>query len=161
MNFDVYYKNKIFGNISTTEEDMFIIFDVNCEIISLDITKIYLKNNDFEIPLGILLPKKGRYILKKKLPKAYIKKIKLNESFTAFLKINGEYLINPDEIYDVNLKQCDFNSIIKTTFDDYDIYSFKYSNTSKFLFDFCFSFCKVNENYINLKTDKNGKIITK
>ncbi|MFI3114653.1 MAG: hypothetical protein R3Y12_00755 [Clostridia bacterium] len=163
MNFAVYYKKRACGFVSTTNDDIFTTFIANCDIISLEICRLYLKKDDKEILLGVLIPKNGRYVLNKKFALSYINKISLDESFYAYIKCENDDLfkssIIKETISDKNLANCICESILKESFENYDLYSFKYLQNSPFLFDFCFTLCKFSNNYVYIKTDKRGKII--
>ncbi|MFI3227422.1 MAG: hypothetical protein R3Y09_08420 [Clostridia bacterium] len=165
MNFNVYYNENLCGIISTYEQDMFVVFDANCDIVSLDISRVFLKNGEFEVNLGVLMPKNGRYILKKKLPKAYVSKISLDNSFEAFIQCENDdkvdFNILRENIFDKNLGKCICKRISKLSFANYDCYSFSFDENSPFLFDFCPTLCEISQNRIILKTDKNGRILTK
>lgn len=159
MDFNVHYNEKICGILTLVEEDMFVIFNASCDIVSLDICRIYLKNAQNNILLGVLVPKNGRYILKKKLTKAYVNKICLDNSFYAYIKNQNHK--EKIEIYDKNLQKCLCERITKQEFLNFDTYSFEIEDEKPFLFDFCFTICEISQKRAIIKTDKNGKILTK
>lgn len=163
MDFNVYYSEKICGNVSTYEQDIFLVFEANCDIVSLNICRIFLKKGDLEMNLGVLMPKNGRYVLKKKLLKSYIAKIALDNGFKAFIKCENDStnIISTKHIVDKNLKKCINERVFKENFDNFDFYSFIFDENSPFIFDFCPTLCDFSQNRIILKTDKTGKIYTK
>lgn len=158
MDFSVFYREKVCGIVSACDDDMFVVLTANCDIISLNISRIFLKSDDIEINLGVLMPKNGRYVLKKRIPKSYAKKIKLNENFKACIVCENENNI-PTIISDKNLEKC-VSKCTKTEISEhFHMYSFKFSENMPFIFDFCISMCHFSENTIMIKTDKFGKIL--
>lgn len=156
MIFDITYNNKLCGRINTYNEGFYEVFDVNCQLISLDISRVYLKNNQNIISLGVLMPKNNSYVLRKKLPIAYVKKNNINEDFIAYVECEQQKLY----INDKNLRVIS-DKLIKKSYANFDVYMFLYGH--EFLFDFCFSLCEFKKidgkQYVTLKTDKNGKVI--
>lgn len=167
MNINVYYNDKICGNINVYDQDYMVVFQADCDIYSYDITRLFLKNNTQEIPLGILVPKDNRYVLCKKIPISHMKKYNLSE-FSAFLKCESDSntsqnFIIKETIKDKNLAKMTTEKIVKSTFENFDEYTFEYKKSNLFFFDFCIFACKVEKNgekfYIKIKTDKKGEIL--
>lgn len=156
MELYVYYNNEKCGFINIYEEENYIVLDVSTDIISLDITRVFLENEDENILLGVLIPKNNKYTLKKRIPKPYFQKMQVNENTYAYIKND-----NKKEIQDKNLSKSNFEKVIN--YRDFDIYMYEYSSEKEFKFDFCFSLCNImkidDKKYITIKTDKNGKIV--
>lgn len=156
MQFDIYFNNKICGNLFTYQDGLYQIFEVDADIVNLNICRVFLKNQDFTISLGVLMPKNNRYILFKKLPCSSFKQNGLNQNFSAYIECD----VKTPYVNDENLAKI-VDKLQKQTFSNYDLYFFEYNQ--EFLFDFCFVFCEIkkfnNKIYITLKTDKNGNII--
>lgn len=167
MDINVYCGTEICGKITVTEHDLMTEFTADCKITSLDITRLFIKNDKDEIPLGILMPKNNRYILTKKIPISNIKKYDLN-NFTGYMicestKSFGENFILKETIKDENLAKNIHQNIEKMCFEDHDEYSFLYQKNNKFILDFCIFACKVikkgDDYFIMIKTNKKGEIL--
>lgn len=166
MKFNVYYKDKICGEITSFTDELYVIFNVNCKIINYNISRVFFKLDNTIVMLGVLMPKNGRYVLRKKMLLSNLNKMGFNESFNAYIECDFESsnsLLN-HTIKDKNLKKCMNSYIFKESFIDYDIYSFEYSSFMPFYFDFCFSICNIkfsnnNNMMIFIKTTKNGEIL--
>ena len=161
MKFSVYYKEKVCGTIYTYDEDNFTVFDISCEIVNYNISRVYLKSGEKDVMLGILMPKNGKYVLKKKLAKAQVKKIGIDESFKGFIKCENDDKI--EILNDKNLSGVICDEILKTSYSNFNTYSFEYSEKLPFIFDFCFILCQIQvlgeKKYITVKTNKSGDII--
>ena len=159
MYFDIYYNNTLCGGINTRYDGLYVVFEIDAEIVNLNISRVYLRSDEKNILLGVLMPKNNRYVLIKKIPTSFVKKNNINESFVAYIECEDE----KTDIEDENLRKIMCDKIIKKTYANFDMYMFKYDCTERFLFDFCFSLCKikvVNEQiYITILTDKKGNII--
>lgn len=167
MDINVYYEDKICGKIDVYNQDYTVIFNVDCEIISLDITRVFLQNNQTVIPLGILMPKNNRYILTKKIPVSYINKYNLSE-FRAFIKYDNDEVFNENTILKETIKDRYLAKVIsqkieKRSYENHDMYLFEFVKNDEFLFDFCFIMCEIDKQngrtFISVKTNKKGEII--
>lgn len=159
MNFCVYYNDVACGFVNSYKDGAFFVFSANCDIVNLDICRIILKSDEKELVLGVLMPKNGRYVLKKSFPYSYITKLNLNEDFKAYIFCNNQQNTIYNNISDKNLKKCINADVFKQSFANFDMYSFNFNEKSPFVFDFCITMCDFQNNRIYIKTDKNGKIL--
>lgn len=157
MDFYVYYNDRACGMVKAYKEGANFIFVADCDIVSLDICRITLKNGESEVNLGVLMPKNNRYVLKKVFPYSYIKKMNLSEDFSGYILCNGQTV--KYSISDKYLKKCMCLDILKQSFVDFDLYSFAFDENSRFIFDFCFTFCFFRDNRIYIKTNKDGSVV--
>lgn len=167
MYINVYYKDKICGKITVLNDDLMMKFIADCDILSLDITRIYIKNEAETIPLGILMPKNNRYTLTKKIPISHMKKYDI-DNFSAYIVCENEMnfsenAIIKETIKDINLAKIISNKISKKSYENYDIYEFTYQKNIKFMFEFCVFACDIRRSddnyYIQIKTNKKGEIL--
>lgn len=158
MNYNLFYKNTICGEVLVEKEEVYTNFFVQSSIISLNITKVFMKNDENLTSLGILMPKHNSYILEKKIHNAKLKDYIFDEKLNFYIEVQGEV-----DVLDKNLSKILGKNVIKKEFKDFDLYLFEFFEDSPFLFDFCFTLCKIikdnNKIYFAIKTDKRGKIL--
>ncbi len=165
MEFDIYFMDNICGKATCYIDGIDVVFDVKCELLTLEICKVYLKTKTDELSLGVLIPKNDKLILKKKMPKSYFNRLDVDHNTEIYIKTNvniTQTAILADFIADKYLKSIICDKIVKKTFSDYDIY-YTDCSSQEFLFDFCVPCCflisEENHTYIAIKTDKKGNIL--
>ena len=72
MQYDVLYNNKVVGNVVTKNDGLYVNFTCECKLPIKAIYRLYAIYGDIKMKLGVCMPEGVKYVLSKKLPRAYL-----------------------------------------------------------------------------------------